>query len=83
MARFLMKKGFVVSFADDGEEFLKVLQASRVPPGNNNGGGGSKYAAAASAVPFEAILVDRHLAKLEGPEAIRWDSTLNSLLSTC
>ena len=72
MARFLLKKGFVVSFADDGEEFLKVLQASRAPPGSGSGGvGGSKYAAAASAVPFEAILVDRHLANLEGPEAIR------------
>ena len=52
MGRVLTKKGHAVSFAEDGEEFLKVMENS---PAN----------------AFDVVLIDRHMPKLDGPEATR------------
>ena len=52
MGRVLTKKGHAVSFAEDGEEFLKVMENS---PAN----------------AFDVVLIDRHMPKLDGPDATR------------
>ena len=52
MGRLLSKKGHTVSFAEDGEEFMGVLE-DRI--GN----------------PFDVVLIDRHMPKLDGPTATR------------
>ena len=68
MGRFLMKKGHNVSFADDAEELLRKLQTSKAFVGSSKS---TAVALAAAVASFDAILVDRHLGKLGGPEAIR------------
>ena len=53
MGRLLGKKGHKVSFAEDGEEFIKVMEDS-------------------VANAFDVVLIDRHMPKLDGPDATRW-----------
>ena len=52
MGRLLTKKGHDVAFAEDGQEFLKIIEDS-------------------AAKPFDVVLIDRHMPKLEGPAATR------------
>ena len=63
MSRLLATKGHRVSFAADGEEFLKVMQSTLKPLGRSS----SPQAFA----QFDVVLIDRHMPKMEGPEAIR------------
>ena len=63
MSRLLATKGHRVSLAADGEEFLKVMQ-SAVQPAN-------RFASPKVFVHFDVVLIDRHMPKLEGPEAIK------------
>ena len=71
----LTKKGHKVAFAVDGEDFLKVM---RVDDGGEDavggGCGGALHLTASSKqafAAFDVVLIDRHMPKLEGPEAIR------------
>ena len=69
MGQFLMKKGHNVSFADDCEELLRKVQAPKVAFSSSKSS--ATVAPAASTASFDAILVDRYLAHLGGPEAVR------------
>ena len=63
MGRLLMKKGHRVSFAEDGEDFIRtVCTATKVI---------SSVAEVGAFAVFDVVLVDRHMPKLEGPEATR------------
>ena len=70
MGQFLMKKGHNVSFADDCEELLRKVQAPKVAFASFKSTA-AVAPAASSAASFDAILVDRYLAHLGGPEAVR------------
>ena len=56
----LADRGHDVSFASDGEEFLIVMKGP-----NRSNGYKEKF------TEFDAILIDRHMSKLSGPEATR------------
>ena len=80
MGRLLSQQGHTVSFANNGKEFLDIMHgtapwASSGAAAGYSGAGGdkgrSKVAPAAVSVSFDAILMDRHMPHLEGPEATR------------
>ena len=60
IGRVLIEQGHDVSFASDGEEFLIVMKG----PSRSNGFK-EKFA------DFDAVLVDRYMPSLRGPEATR------------
>ena len=76
MGRLLSQLGHTVSFACDGKEFLALMHGAG--PGalatvaGGAAGGTGKIAPSTVSMSFDAILMDRHMPNLEGPDAARY-----------
>ena len=89
MGRLLTKKGHTVAFAEDGEEFLKAMQAkggavtasAAMVPSSSGGLSPTGSAALDGFAHFDVILIDRHMPKLEGPEAIRLTGLISNVMA--
>ena len=75
MGRLFSQHGHTVSFAGDGEEFLAMMHGadprSKGTRGAEGAGAMGKIAPATVSVTFDAILMDRHMPHIEGPDAAR------------
>ena len=89
MGRLLTQRGHTVSFACDGTEFVATMlgedpasilvAGAAVPAAVSAGGGKGRVAPSNISVSFDAILIDRHMPNLEGPEAVRYYMHVASL----
>ena len=76
MGRVLANEGHTVSFACDGVEFLQVLRGNS-DEGDEKDEEDDDFTLARApllgkrSVVFDAVLIDRHMPKLDGPEAVR------------
>ena len=72
MGRVLIKKGHTVAFAEDGEEFMKAIQSTGGDTKEASGKASGGTAPSAPAfVQFDLVLIDRHMPKLDGPDATK------------
>ena len=75
MGRLLSQEGHTVSFADNGKEFLAIMGGADPGAGAVISAVGSKgqgkVAPATVSGRFDAILMDRHMPHIEGPDAAR------------